>query len=195
MTQDRFSAQLRQHLVDTADERPADGQLAEVIDAVEATRQRHSLVARLAWKPERVGPFPSAAIRFGLIALALALAAVAGAILAGGGRSPSTVFEGTWTAVDPGDGSGMTLVVGAGITPAVYFEDGYASGDACVNDTVKRFTARGTGTISGNRLEATYSERGGCGSTTVEVPGRYDYASSTDALIDQDDLIWTRPLD
>ena len=32
----------------------------------------------------------------------------------------------------------MSLVVGPGMAPAVYFEDGYASGDACVNDTVKR---------------------------------------------------------
>lgn len=192
---DRFSAQLRQHLLDNANERPADGQLAAVIDAVEATKQRHPLAARLAWSPGRIGPFPSAALRYGLIALALALATVAGAILAGGGgRSPSTVFEGSWITIDPTDRSGMSLVVGPGMAPAVYFEDGYASGDACVNDTVKRFTARGTGTIEGNRLVVAYPDGGGCGLMAVKVGGRFDYLPGSDSLVDQDDLAWTRPL-
>ena len=191
---DRFAAQLRQHLLETADERPADGQLARVIDGVAATTQRHSLTARLTWEPGRIGPFPSKALRLGLLAVALALAAAGGASLAGGPRPPSSVFEGTWITIDPADGSGMTLVVGPGRTPAVYFEDGYASGLACVDDVVKRFTARGTGRISGNRLVATFPDGGGCGLRTVEVPGTYKYDQQRDTLSDQDGVVWTRAL-
>jgi hypothetical protein len=191
---DRFAAQLRQHLLDSADERPADGQLASVVGRVATTGQRLPLVARLTQNPDRIGPFPPAALRFGLIAVALTLAAMAGAILAGGASGPSTVFEGTWITIDPADGSGMTLVVGPGRTPAVYFEDGYASGAACVNDAVKRFTARGNGAITDNRLLATFPDGGGCGSTTAGVGGGYDYIAASDMLVDQDGLAWHRAL-
>ena len=196
MTQDRFSAQLRQHLLESANERPADGQLAAVVEAVGHTSQRTPLVARLTSNPGRIGGFPTAAIRYGLIAAALALAMVAGAIFAGaGGRDATTLFEGTWITIDPADGSGMTLVVGPGAAPEVYFEDGYASGAACVRDEVKRFTARGTGEISGNRLVAEFPDGGGCGLTTVAIGGLYDYNAATDSLVDQDGLGWSRALD
>ncbi len=192
---DRFAAQLRHHLLETADERPNDGQLARVIDSVAATRQRHPATARLTWNPGWIGPIPSAVVRFGLIAVALALATVAGAMLAGGTTTPpSTVFEGTWTTIDPADRSGMTLVVGPGQTPAVYFEDGYASGLACVNDAVKRFTARGTGQISGNRLVATFPDGGGCGLRKTGIHGVYDYDQRGDTLSDQDGVVWTQAL-
>ncbi len=193
---DRFAAQLRQHLLESADERPADGQLASVIDGVASTSQRNPLAARLAWDLGRIGPIPTTAIRFVLIAAALAIAAVAGATLAGGSPQPSSVFEGTWITIDPVDGSGMTLVVGPGEQPDVYFEDGYATGAACVNDAVKRFTARGTGEISDNGLvlEATFPDGGGCGLLTVEVHGIYDYAEGADTLSDQDGVVWTRAL-
>ncbi len=191
---DRFAAQVRQHLLETAVERPSDGQLARVIDGVAATRQRHPATARLTWNPGWIGPIPSSAIRFGLIAAALALATVAGGIMAGGAQQPSSVFEGTWITIDPADGSGMTLVVGPGQTPAVYFEDGYASGLACVNDAVKRFTARGTGQISGNRLVATFPEGGGCGLKKTGVRGVYDYDQRGDTLSDQDGVVWTQAL-
>ncbi len=193
---DPFAAQLRQHLLVSADERPADGQLASVIDGVAATSQRNPLAARLAWDLGRIGPIPTTAIRFVLIAAALAIAAVAGATLAGGSPPPSSVFEGTWITIDPVDGSGMTLVVGPGERPDIYFEDGYATGAACVNDAVKRFTARGTGAISddGLVLEATFPEGGGCGLTTVEVHGIYHYDGRADTLADQDGVVWSRAL-
>lgn len=195
MMNDKFDAKLRQHLLSSANERPADGQLSAVLDGVEATRQRHPLVARLTWTPGRIGPVPTAPIRYGLIAVALALAMVAGALLAGaGGPARTTVFEGTWTSIDSLDRSGQTLVVGPGMEPDVYFEDGYASGGACVDDELKRFTAHGTGTISGNHLETSFPDGGGCGLLLVDVRGSYDYDSRSDSLIDQDGLSWARPL-
>jgi hypothetical protein len=192
---DRFTSQLRRHLEMSADTRPADGQLASLMDGVAARPQRHSLPAWLARDPGRVGPFLSTAVRYGLIMVALALALLAGASLAGGSRQPSTVFEGTWITVDPGDGSGMTLVVGPGQTPDVYFEDGFETGLACVNDEVKRFTARGTGTISTDGLVATFPDGGGCGMVTVGIRGTYEHDAGLDTLTDQDGLLWSRALE
>ena len=195
MMNDKFSADLRRHMLETADERPADGQLATVIAAVDATGQRHPILARWTWNPGRVGLVPSAALRFGLVVLALALAMAAGALLAGGGgRTPSTVFEGSWIAIDPLDRSGMTLVIGPGTRPPIYFEDGWATGGACDDDVVKRFTARGTAAIAGNMLVADFPDGGGCGLMTVEVRGIYEYIERTDMLVDQDGLGWDRAL-
>lgn len=93
---DRFSAQLRQHLLEPADQRPAEGQLAALDARVAVTGQRNPLATRLTWFPGRIGPFPSAAVRYGLVALALVVALVAAAVGGGGaGPSRSTVFEGT----------------------------------------------------------------------------------------------------
>jgi hypothetical protein len=192
MMNDRFSAQLRQQLLDTADERAAEGQLAAIVAHVAITPQRRPLVARLPGLQGRVAPFP-AVVRFGLIAVALVLAAVAGAILAGGSQPRATTpFEGTWTTIDPLDGSTMNLYVSAGATPAVRFVDDVATGGACDLDPVKRFIADGTGEISGNRLRASFPNGGGCGRTTVEVPGIYDYDDRTDTLLDQDGVTWVR---
>ena len=88
MMNDRFSAQLRQHLLETADERPADGRLEAIDERVAVTAQRPRLVARLGWFPGRVDPFASGAVRYALIAAALIVAIVAAALAAGVG-SPS----------------------------------------------------------------------------------------------------------
>jgi hypothetical protein len=191
MMNDRFSAQLRQHLLETADERPADGQLAAIVEHAAITPQRRPLVARLPGFQGRIGRFP-ATVRYGLFAVALVLAAMAGAILAGGIQPrPSTPFEGTWTTTDPTDGSTMFLTVAAGTTPAVQFVDEVSTGGACDLDPIKRFTADGTGEISGSRLVVEYPDGGGCGLMTVPIGGVYDY-NADDTLLDQDRVTWTR---
>ncbi len=194
MMHDRFAAQLRQHLLETVGERPADGQLAAVVERVAVTEQRHPLAARLAWFPGRIGPFPSATLRYGLIALALVGGTVAATMLGGGiGPTRSTVFEGTWTSTDPADNSTQTLVVAAGTSPALHYEDDFASGAACRADAVKVFTAEGAGEVSGNRLAVSYPEGGGCGLMKVPVPGAsYDYDAGSDTLLDYQDVRWVR---
>lgn len=194
MMNDRFSAQLRQHLLAAGDERPADGQIAAVVERVAVTGQRHPLVARLTWSPGRIGPFPSAALRYGLIALALLAAAMAVAILGGGsGPSGSTVFDGTWTSIDPADDSTLTIVVGKGTSPAVRFEDAFAAGDACVADAVKLFTADGAAEISGNRIDITFPDGGGCGLRKVRVPDiQLHYDAVADKLRDSQGVGWVR---
>src|ERR1044072_6603732 len=100
---DRFDAQLRQHLLDRTDDRPADGQLARVLGRLASTSQRHPVTARLRWNPGRIGPLSTPVFRYGLITLALVLATMTGASIAGGPSGPTSVFEGTWITPDPVD--------------------------------------------------------------------------------------------
>ncbi len=190
---DRFAATLRQHLLDTADDHPADGQLAAVIDGVTATSQRHPVAARLTAFPGRALPVPGATLRFGLVAVALVAATVAAAVFVAGGPSGRTPFEGTWTTTDATDGSTMFLVLGAGSSPAVRFVDELASGPVCAGDDVKVYTADGTGRIVDNRLDTEWPNGGSCGLITEPMPRVslvYDAASGT--LIDNLQKTWVR---
>jgi hypothetical protein len=189
---DRFDIQLRQHLLQTADERPAEGQLAAIAAGVAATEQRLPLVARLTWNPGRIGPFPSVALRYGLVAALLVGALVTAALAGSGVLAPKSVFEGTWTSIDPGDGSTQFLTVGAGSHPSVAFVDELATGPACQDDPVKRFVADGTGTVTGSHLDVAFPNGGGCGLVTVPVAGAYAYDTAGDALTDQDAVVWSR---
>lgn len=110
MMNDRFP-ELRQHLLATADERPADDRLAAIVAGVATTAQRPAPLSWLTWLPRRLGPFPSAAVRYGLIVVALIIAAVAAVVFAGGPPRPSVdlgifapvagrIVSGVW-AVDP----------------------------------------------------------------------------------------------
>jgi hypothetical protein len=92
MTDDYFPAYLRRHLLDAANERPAEGQLASIVDRVAITPQRPSLAA-FRWVPGRASPFASAAVRLGVVAGLLLAALVALALLAGGARNPSPVND------------------------------------------------------------------------------------------------------
>jgi hypothetical protein len=192
MMNDSLSVELRQHLLATADERPGDGRLAAIVEGVAVTGQRRPLVARLPWSPARTKPFPSRAVRYGLIAVALLVAIVAAALFAGGGFQSRTVFNGTWSSTDPADGSSQTLIIGAGTRPTVHFEDDYATGLACRNDAVKVFTADGMGEISDDRLDASFPDGGGCGSMKVEIAIRLVHDADTDSLRDQDGVSWAR---
>ena len=191
MMNDRFDAQLRQHLLDTANEHPVDGQLAEILDLVAANGQQRGIAARLTWVPARIGPILSPAFRYGLAALALIVAGIAVALLAGREEPPpSTVFEGTWTTIDPADGSTMFLVVGPGTEPTVHFEDRHATGAACVDDEVKVYTADGTGEIADGHMDAAFPDGGGCGSRRVPFAGTYDHRAGSDTLLDAEGLVW-----
>ena len=193
MMNDRFSAELRQHLLAAADERPADGRLAAIIDGVAVTRQRRAFVVRTLWSPTRPAIFPSVALRYGLIGAALIVAIIGAALLVGGAPSRRTVFEGTWTSTDPGDGSTQTLVVGAGPSPTVHFEDDFATGVACQDTDVKTFVMDGLGTVVDDRLDVIWPDGGGCGPTTIEIgPGSYRYDPAHDTITDGKDLTWAR---
>ena len=189
---DRFDAQLRQHLLGTADERAAAGQLESIVDAVAVTPQRQRVVARLTWLPGRLGSDPTRSLRYALLAAALVGATAAAALLVGGsGRS--TAFEGTWTSTDFADGSTQYLVVGPGLSPAVQFIDDYATGLACRNDPVKYFTADGHGVATSDRLVVTWPNGGGCGLLSLPMdPFTFTWNETTDRMVDGDRLTWTR---
>jgi hypothetical protein len=194
MMNDRLSVQLRRHLLASANDRPADGQLAALAARVAVTGQRRPLVARLTGFPGRIGPIPTRALGYALIAAALLAATIAAALLVAGAlQRPSTVFEGTWISIDPADRSTQTLAVGPGSTPTVHFQDHFATGDACVADTIKLFEADGTGAIDGHSLGVTWPDGGGCGSRTVAIgDGTYAYDEATDTIVDGQDLTWRR---
>jgi hypothetical protein len=189
---DRFDAQLRQHLLENANERATEGQLAAIAEQVARTSQRGALPARLTWWPGRIGPLPSAAVRFGLVAAALLVALVAALIVGSSAPNPRTVFEGRWTAIDQPDGSTLNLTVSPGETPTIRFEDLFAAGEVCVSDEVKVFTAEGTGVIDGTHLEATFPDGGGCGLAVADIALAYDYDPVTDTMRDQDGIVWLR---
>jgi hypothetical protein len=139
MMNDRFSTELRQHLLATADERPTEGRFAAIVEGVAATAQRPAALAWLTWFPTRMGPFPSAAVRYGLIALALIVATVAAVALAGGQPPRSVdlgIFEpaagrivsGVWS-VDPEafDPSGTSLPTSLPMGPEEVLAVGWSS--------------------------------------------------------------------
>jgi hypothetical protein len=84
---DRFDLQLRQHLLKTADDRPAAGQLAAIVERVAARAQRRPIVARLVF-PGRLGSAPSTSLGYAFIALALIGALLAAAALGAGAPRP-----------------------------------------------------------------------------------------------------------
>lgn len=119
MMNDRFDAQLREHLLSTADTKPGDGQLAAVLRSVAGTAQHHPLAARLTWFPGRIGPFPTRTLRFGLVAAALVGTTLAASLYVGGepvpqatpSPSPSAPIpsRGECVAVEPGEAYGQRV--------------------------------------------------------------------------------------
>src|SRR4029078_13279002 len=103
MMNDSFSVELRQHLLAMADERPGDGHLAAIVEGVAVSGKRHALVARVPGSPAPTKPFPSRAVRYGLIAVALLVAIVAAALFAGGGLQSRNVFNWTGSSLSHAD--------------------------------------------------------------------------------------------
>lgn len=191
MTTDRTAATIRRHLLETADERPADGQLDASLRLTSAIPQRSRWVVALRDLRRPTATAPRIAIRLALLA-ALLIVAAAGIAALGGGSKGGTPFEGTWTSTDPGDGSRQTLVVGPGMTPTVHFEDAFSIMCAQAGDASTLFEAAGPGVIEGSRLTANF---GDSGCVTWRVPDltiALDYNASADTVIDDTGIIWHR---
>ena len=192
MMSDQFSVELRRHLLETADERPADGQLEAVVQHTAVVRQRRPWVVRLRWLLDPVAPFGSAGLRYGLVALALLIAAAMVAIVAGGPRpGGDSVFEGRWTSTDAVDASTQTLVVEGGQTPNVHFEDDFSINCERRGDSSTAYVADGPGEILRNRLTARFLS-GGCLIRLPPYEAFYDYDSATDTLLDYQRITWVR---
>lgn len=192
MMNDRFSIQLRRHLLEAADERPADGQLKAVVQRTAVEPQRRPWVVRLRWLLDPVAPFGSVGLRYGLVALALLIAAAMVAILAGGPRpGGGSVFEGRWTSTDPVDASTQTLVVEGGQTPNVHLEDDFSINCERRGDSSTAYVADGPGEILRDRLIARFLSEG-CVIRLGPYEAYYDYDSATDTLLDYQRITWVR---
>ena len=100
-------------------------------------------------------------------------------------------FGGTWTSIDT-DGSTQALAIGRGSTPAVTYQDFYAS--SCANDGAPstHFVANGRGTIEGSSLWVEF-RNGGCGRFKIgPFPLGFSYDGSSDTLIDTFGITWYR---
>ena len=193
MTNERFSGQLRQHLLATADERPAEGQLASIVDRVAVTSQRPTLVARLPWFQSGAGWLSTSQVRWALlVALALLGLTIAGALLTGGPAPHDTGVEGMWTTIDPVDRSNRFLIVAAGETPAVRYMDDMAAAHVCGDDPQMPFVADGTGAVEGNRLQVTWTATNGCDLDSIPASDGYIYEAASDTLVDDVPTTWTR---
>jgi hypothetical protein len=123
--------------------------------------------------------------------LALWLAAAGLLALAPAVSASSSVFAGTWLSIDT-DGSTQLLAVGEGTTPAVIYEDFYASSCAESGSASTHFVATGRGTIDDGTLWVEF-RNGGCGRNTIGPFGLgFSYDSGSDTLTDDFGITWYR---
>ena len=83
--------------------------------------------------------------------LALWLVSAGMLALAPAASAADTVFAGTWRSIDT-DGSTQGLAIGRGSTPAVTYQDFYASSCDTGGAPSTHFVATGRGTIDGSSL-------------------------------------------
>lgn len=191
---DKFSVELRRHLVEVADEGVPAGQLESIQRLIAAAPQQSPWFVRLRWVVSPWAPYANAGVRAAVLAAAaLLLAASAVAVVAlAGSRGAPVSFEGRWASTDPGDGSAQTLQVGGGHAPDVHFEDAFASACADAGDSSTHFVADGSGEADRGRLVVRYPS-GGC--DTWQIPAyvlTYDHDSMSDTLVDSEGATWHR---
>ena len=191
MMNDQFANELRRQFAESANERPADGQLEVALRRTSIEPQYRPWVARLRTRPE-LGARLSWQLRYGLAAVALLLAISAAAVWYVGSRpGPGTVFQGRWMSTDVADDSTQTLVVSAGQTPSVHFEDDFSANCKRRGEPSTIYLADGQGEITGGRL--TFRMPGsGCGIDIGPAEWFYDYDPATDTLVDYQEIVWVR---
>jgi hypothetical protein len=103
----------------------------------------------------------------------------------------SSVFAGTWLSIDT-DGSTQVLAVGEGATPAVIYEDFYASSCAEGGSASTHFVATGRGAVDNTTLWVEF-RNGGCGRHAIGPFGLgFSYDSGSDTLTDDFGITWYR---
>ncbi len=100
-------------------------------------------------------------------------------------------FAGTWVSIDT-DGSTQALAIGRGSTPAVTYQDFWAS--SCANDGASstHFVATGRGVIDGSLLWVDF-RNGACGWRKIGPFGMgLSYDGGSDTLTDDFGITWYR---
>ena len=123
--------------------------------------------------------------------LALSLVAAGLLALAPAVSAADPGFAGTWRSIDS-DGSTQALAIGRGSTPAVTFQDFYASSCDNTGAPATQFVANGRGSIDGPSMWVEF-RNGGCGQAKIgPFELGYSYDSSSDTLTDDFGITWYR---
>jgi hypothetical protein len=123
--------------------------------------------------------------------LALWLAAVGLLAIVPAASAAGTEFAGTWVSIDT-DGSTQTLAIGQGATPAVTFQDFYASSCDGAGAQSTHFVANGRGYVDGDSLWVEF-RNGGCGWHKIGSFGLvYSHDGGSDTLTDDFGVTWSR---
>ena len=100
-------------------------------------------------------------------------------------------FAGVWVSEDY-DGSTQVLLVSAGGSPRVTYEDFYASGCDNNGSPSTHWVAAGRGSVDGDLLVIDY-HKSGCGFFSIGAYSDfYEYDAGTDTLTDSVGIVWTR---
>jgi hypothetical protein len=122
-------------------------------------------------------------VRRKLIGLVVAQAALAVLLTAPSVLAASSQFAGTWLSIDT-DGSTQTLVVSGGSSPAVTYEDFYASSCANNGSPATHWVSAGSGSVDGNVLSVEF-HKSGCGWSSIGgYSATWVYDPATDTLTD-----------
>lgn len=125
-----------------------------------------------------------------------ALGAVVGILLVGQilvatALAAGSPFKGVWTSTDD-DGSSQLLTISAGLTPAVVYQDFYASGCDRFGGPAVHWVAAGAGEVDGDTMLVSF-HKSGCGTFHM---GGYDdvwtYDAGSDTLEDSFGIVWSR---
>ena len=99
--------------------------------------------------------------KLGVIATAVLLSAMV--TVPGMAAASKSAFVGSWSSIDPVDGSIQQLTVTGGTNLAIAYVDEYATTCAEIGAATTVFTGVLTGRVSGNELNALFNSAG-CGS-------------------------------
>jgi hypothetical protein len=135
--------------------------------------------------------------RLGSIASLAMLAVLVGASVVE--AAPTSPFTGSWTSIDPVDGSTQYMDIQGGASVQIRYTDEYATTCADIGAATTVFTGILTGRVSGNELNASFRSAG-CGSTLVLNSSHFfawtfEYDPNTDTLwgaINDGPATWSR---
>ena len=159
MMNDRFAAQLRRHLLESADERPADGQLEAALRLTASEPQYRPWAARLRMRPELECPHRVAASVWPRCGGVAARDIGRRYLVCGLASRRGNGLQGRWTSTDAADDSIQTLIVAAGSSPSVHFEDHFSINCERRGEPSTQYVADGAGEIDGGRLTVKLPER------------------------------------
>lgn len=133
-----------------------------------------------------------------LLRMALATALVAGmlALPLAATAAPPSPFTGSWTSVDPVDGSNQRMAIGGGPAPRVLLYDDGATVCGLDLGGVPLHAARATGraSVSGTTLTVDFDVYCLASPTSFwgVAPATFDYDAGTDTISDGFGAVWSR---